>query len=672
MAPYTLALWALPPLPLRTRQRQLHHTSPHHALTPKRPRAPMRPFRQLRSAAPAPEPRSTPPAPLPAIRPLPREVVQRIAAGEVLRGLSCAVRELVENALDARAMSVRVDVDPALRALTCSDDGSGMDAAGIVCAAGCNATSKLRDVGGLDAVATLGFRGQGLWALAGVAGEGLVVMSRVGSEDAGVRVVFDGDGGVQGARRCAMGVGTIVAGVGLPWGCDAAEVREARQWLERATLVWPAVSFSLSVKGKVLWRSGSSSGDGADDAQAVFADFVGRPAADFRRAVVADESGLCGSVDVVVGVPARVHFGDGNRVVVAVNGRCVALPEVERCVRASYRAALPSRRYPAVFVRVTASRRGACDWNISPIKSTMRLRGVDLPALVARAIELALGSDFVVGGEDAGPHVSEGVLAAASAEAAAPGDPGAVVAALLARTRDARLAAAAVGPAPNETDGGDGLAGGIGLGMTSIKAVAQTLGTYILAEHNGSDLFLIEQHVAHERVLYEELVNTWSSSFVRLSADRVVTLPAAVASDDERLLSLSALGFELSHNDSSGDCAPTATVLTAPRAVASLSPADLAAAVRAVAADGLGANAGVDRAAASLACRAAVRNGAPLSGRAMDGLVQRLARCRNPHTCPHGRPVFVELGARDLAALFRRRYSPRARVARRRRARGML
>jgi DNA mismatch repair protein MutL len=646
MTPTSALSWvACPPLTPATTRR-----SPVTAQ--KRPRRP--PHSRRPAAACALSPRA--PAARPAIRVLPRAVVQRIAAGEVLRGVSCVVRELVENALDASAGSVAVDIDPGVCGVTSSDDGAGMDEEAVTCAAECNATSKLRGVGGLEEIATLGFRGQGLWAIAGVAGKGLVVMSRVRGADVGARVVFREDGGVKEAGRCAMRVGTVCCAEGLPWGFDAVEVREARRWLERTALVWPAVSMSLSVKGKTVWRSGAYGGAGSDDGMlASFAGFVGRSAADFRRAGVADAKGLGGGVDVVVGVPGRVHFGDVGRIVVAINGRCVSLPDVEKRVRAAFRSLLPPRRHPAVFVRIRATRRAVCDWNISPVKSTMRLRGSDAPALVARAVELALGSDFVpLDDVSDGAQIPAGVLAAAAAEARAAAEPAGAVAALLARSRDARereemTAFDALGDAD---DGGVLADAGLGPGMASIKAIAQTLGTYILAEHNGSGLFLIEQHVAHERVLYEELVDTWATSFIALPADRVVTLPAALACDDERLLALSSLGFSLALDSNA------ARILTAPKPIAALPPPELTAALRALAAAGEG---GVHAAAARLACRAAVRNGAPLGRRAMERLVARLARCRAPHTCPHGRPVFVELGAAELATLFRRRYSPQAR-----------
>lgn len=666
-----LPSWVLPAAPLRTSPQK--HSLPRPR---KRPRPAPRATPRAASVSLPPAPPPPPPrGDAHAIRALPRAVVQHIAAGEVLRGLSCCVRELVENALDARARAVRVDVDPAARTLTCADDGRGMPAAALALAARCNATSKLRDVPGLAEVATLGFRGQGLWVLASVAGQGLAVKSRVCDADVGARVLFDGDGAVREASLCAMGVGTIVTATGLPWPCGSAEVRDARQWLERTALVWPRVAFSLSVKGKTLWRSAATS-EGEDESsagmQTAFATFVGRPQADFRRAAVADAAGLCGGVDVVVGVPARVHFGDGRKVVVAVNGRCVSLPDVERGVRAAFRSALPPRRYPAVFVRVTAARRGVCDWNISPVKSTMRLQGVDVSALVTRAIELALGSDFVQVDEESRAFPSEGAVAAASLQAL--GGHGAAVESLLARSQSSQktLTALERSPEHEETLDADGeqLSVPSTPSMSYLKVVTQTLGTYILAEHDGSGLFLIEQHVAHERVLYEELVDTWASSFVALPVDRIIMLPAAVASDDERLLALSALGFDISLSDLPSGA--IARITSVPRAVASLPTAELAAAVRAVATADDGGRHGVDSAAARLACRAAVRNGAPLSMRSMNGLVQRLTRCRNPHTCPHGRPIFLELGARDLAALFQRRYSPRARLPSRRRARGVL
>jgi DNA mismatch repair protein MutL len=206
-----------------------------------------------------------------------------------------------------------------------------------------------------------------------------------------------------------------------------------------------------------------------------------------------------------------------------------------------------------------------------------------------------------------------------------------------------------------------------------IVAVAQALGTYILAEHDSSGLFLIEQHVAHERILFEGLRDGWATSFVPLPADRAVALPAAIARDDERLLALSALGFDVAVGED-GDYA-TATVRSVPSLLAGAPREELLAAVAALSA-GDGAGGSVDEAAASLACRTAVKNGAVLSRKQMDRIVADLARCRNPHTCPHGRPVFFEIGHRDLAAIFQRRWIPKLAAAggkrARRRVRGVL
>lgn len=507
-------------------------------------------------------------------------------------------------------------------------------------AASCNATSKLRDVSDLARVRGLGFRGQGLWALEGAA-EVLVVRSRV-RDGEGVEAVFE-DGKVR-LGRCAMAPGTSVEARGLRWEFGKKEMKDVRRWLENVGMVWSGVRFCLRCEGKVVWRSFGVRGDVEGIAR-----MVGREAGDFVAGEV-EHGGI--RVVASAGIPGRVSCADGRRVVVAVNGRCVRMPEVERCVKLFFRSALPPRRFPVCFVRVTAREDGICDWNLSPMKETMRMKGVDLPLLVEEALGKALAL-----------HSREGVAVwndeLGGKEATSP-----VVELLLqARSKDVGLDAAL----------SDEIQRPVNVeGMISFVAIAQTLGTYIVAEHNGCGIYLIEQHTADERILFEELRKSWSTSFVPLPPSRILRLPTYIALDDERLLALSCLGFKVAVDDDTSASQRVASLRSVPSVLSSLAMEALLPIICELSACGMDGK-DVEDAAAEVACRLAIKNGEFLSQARMDRIVAGLARCENPHTCPHGRPVFLEIGRQDLASIFKRRYVPQRRpVSRRRRFSGSL
>lgn len=594
--------------------------------------------------------------------------MQHIAAGEVLAGISCVVRELVENSIDAGSGRITVEITPSLRGVAVTDDGCGVsEADGLLRMATCNSTSKLQRVEGLQALRTLGFRGQALWAVAACSEGGLCVSSRVGGQDAGVSVRFETDGTAGLAVPVAMAPGTVVHSTGLRrWDFKPSDIRACKQWLACASLCHPEIALSLTVRGKRVWSSAAGG-----NIVSAFARLVDRPKGSFRLSTIANaEAGM--RVSVVVGLPSMVHFGNSSRIVVAVNGRCVDLPDVSAQVRDFFRSCLPLRRYPACFVHFDMSGDGVCDWNVHPMKKTMRLHtplhGMNVPGLpdisstLRRALELALGAKAagnIKQALDVDLRVATGI-----------GDDensASTLSSLLEEKHRQRGSAFADGteisvrqpeaehlPRP---------------AFFQLHPVAQTQGTYILAE-NETGLFLIEQHVAHERVLFEDLRSRWFESFIALAPGKEVVLPDSVARDDEQVLSLSSLGFDVCEDETGDEGETIASIKRVPRMIAGLARGELLAILISLSA--AGGPGSIDEAAASLACRMAVRNGSALSQTQMESIVGGLSRCQNPHTCPHGRPIFLELGHQDLASYFQRNYIPRRNKAPRRRVSGNL
>jgi DNA mismatch repair protein MutL len=554
---------------------------------------------------------------------LPRDVVQHIAAGEVIDGLCAVVRELVENSLDARASTLTVDIDCDSRSITVQDDGAGISVeGGLLRVAMCHTTSKIRTVQDLANLNSLGFRGQGLWAVAMHAGQ-LVVASRTLGADAGTRISFKDDGTVAENSVChvAMAAGTIVQALALHrLDFTSAALRECRNWLVHTALCHLGTVFVLKSRGKVVWSSARWIGMAQSDA---FASSLGKNVfEDFRSVTMHDDD--VGSVDVVVGLPSRVHFSSGSRILVAVNGRCVDLPDVTSMVRNMFRTLLPRRRYPAVYVHLKVTKHGACNWNLHPMKRTMRIGSRSTPCdaagLVERACIRALRyeNSTVDVGESPAPVNIPSLLASMMTK------PGFV------RNPEAKE---------------DQMRG-----VFDMRPVGQALNTYIIAEYNAS-ILLVEQHVAHERILFERLSEGWRTNFVPLLDE--IALPDRICNDDEKLFMLSSLGFDIDFRE--GESGVRASVRSVPDAlIAIVGIEGIGDALLTLSSAASGKANTVDEAVAMISCRYAVKNGVPLSMKHMQAILNQLMSCQSPHTCPHGRPIFLELGQRDLASVFRR------------------
>ena len=657
------------------------------------------------------------------IRELSAAVAGQIAAGEVVERPAAALKELLENALDGGARRITVELEGAgLERLAVRDDGAGIRAAELELAFRRHATSKLSRAEQLWALDGYGFRGEALAAIAAAAGR-LLASSRMAEDPLGAQISYVG-GRLQGVERCARGPGTSVE----LWELFAQQParraflpgpRSERAALTRvaadAVLARPDVGLRLELEGRVTLRHDPAASDsgGAEPAlrEAWASVFGAEPA---ERAIwwAGEDAEL--RVEGLAGAPRDGRRGrEGLRLF--VNGRPVRDRSLAWALQEAYRGWLPAGRFPLVVARLSAPP-DQVDVNVHPTKAEVQLRE---PArafsLLQRALRAALAgqtssstlrlrrpdrdlewapqADGVIADGPIAPDAGalQGRIENADEPAADPRRalPRATAAAAPCSASDAMpdapgaMPGAASGPAPASAPNG---AGGAAeplpdsaprsrrRGLAPLRMVGQLHRTFVIAE-GEQGLVLVDQHAAHERVVYERLLAARSVAGRPGAADEaarqplldppVVALDAAEAAVwSQAAEQLAALGFEL---DEWGERAlrlravPAGPGLSEAHGGASgeLTAAGAERWLRDVLAE-LGGDPRraneqrFDRVAASVACHGSVRRGVVLDASAMVALLRQLEACADPHSCPHGRPTLIEIAAADLLREFGR------------------
>ncbi len=530
-----------------------------------------------------------------------------MAAGEVIDSPAAVVRELVENALDAGASRVTVAVRSQPWHITVTDNGSGLSLGDLRRAAAAHSTSKLIDLRDLWRIQSLGFRGEALHSLSQLTHLTLCSRPQQGT-DGGYEVTYDRDGRPQTVTPMAMAPGTRVTVADLFYCFPARQqaapsIKQQTQAIQRTlqtlALCHPTVTWQSSLNDRpwmTLWPGAS--------ALHVLPQIMRRvQVTDLRehqQAVELPENNA--RLYLLLGLPDRCHRPRPDGVTIALNGRPVALSELEAVVMAALRRSLPRDRYPVTFLHLHAPP-DQIDWHRSPDKSHIYLRHLDnWGAAVTTAIDDALRLSPVPALSGAGPQRLTQLIALAEPQATY-----------------------TTAPQPSDT-----------LQPLTLKALSQVHNRYILAEHPAG-LCLIEQHIAHERVLYEELCDRWqlvplATPIVlsQLKAEQVAQLERigiAVDPFGPDLWAVRSAPAPLAHRD---DCSDALWELSLGQ--------DLEAALVAT------------------ACRTAIRNGTPLTPAGMAQLLNAWQRTRKPQTCPHGRPICLTLNESSLARYFRRHW----------------
>jgi DNA mismatch repair protein MutL len=584
------------------------------------------------------------------IQVLPPALVNQIAAGEVVERPASVVKELVENAVDAGARSVQIEVEEGGLALVrVADDGSGMDREDAELALERHATSKLRDAAGLAAIATMGFRGEALPAIASVSRMRIDTCGDAGGE--GTRIAVEGGQRVE-SGPVARARGTTIEVRDLFFNtparrkfmrAPAAESGHVSEAVVRLLLAHPGVGFTLRSAGRVAL----SSVPGAPLAERLAA-AIGREAA---RHLVEIE-GVRGEVRVRGLLTSPDHSeATGRGLYLFVNGRYVRDRAATHAVLRAYAETLPRGRWPAgaLFIELPP---GRVDVNVHPQKLEVRFAD-------ARSVHDAL-FHAVAEGLRTAPwlrhRAAEPGTAGLEVPVAAEGMAGEEVAALLARAAEGRRSGGEPGrpfafPGPPGAEAGAAApaAGYFG----SLRFVGQHARTYLVCEAPGGGLVIIDQHASHERVLFHQLRQAWQARRIAvqpLLLPLVVHLPPAAARALEGgLAELSRLGIEAEPFGGDAFAVKGLPALLAGVDAPALL-ADLAQQLDQVERGSAAEEAWHDLL-ATMACHSAVRANQELSGDEVRALLDRLDGIDFKARCPHGRPVVFEI---PLAELERR------------------
>lgn len=602
------------------------------------------------------------------------QLASQIAAGEVVERPSSVVKELVENAIDARAATINIDVREGGRKLVqVADDGEGIRAVDLELAFLRHATSKLQTAAELTAIRTLGFRGEALAAIAAVSQ--VTVVSRAAGETAGTRLVLDG--GVKSSRdTVGAPQGTVIAVENLFFNTPArlkflksitTEKRLIDEFVTRYALAYPAIRFRLVHDNRITFQS-SGNGSLRDVLVAVYGPETARQLLPINDRVTGrqgdtvigaeDENPVTPSpahpvtVSGFVGPPS-LHWSNRSHITLFVNGRWIKDNSLTYAVIQAYHTLLPTGRYPLGILFITLPPLEV-DVNVHPAKTEVRFRPRNAVfGAVQRAVRHTLVADA--------PVRSMGAWAAGG-DQTSPGWTGQLNHSAFARrgessqdqlelhwpapAAETNIAGPETAVLPTTNLGGDKL--------PIMRIVGQVGASYIITE--GPDgLFLIDQHAAHERILYEQFMAARERDTIvsqRLVAGTAVHLPPPQAALLEgNLERLAAIGFQIE------PFGPNAFMVRAVPAI--LAQLDPARAVRAVVEDleqgDIPLQEEIEAKIILRVCKsAAVKAGQTLSLPEMEAMVRQLESCQSPHTCPHGRPTLIHLSAAQLAREFGR------------------
>lgn len=587
------------------------------------------------------------------IQPLPDLLISQIAAGEVVERPASVLKELMENSLDAGASRVDVQLEQGgVRLIRVADDGDGMVPEDLPLALARHATSKIASLDDLERVASYGFRGEALASIASVARVQLV--SRRPDAAHAWRLT----NGSAAPEPAALDRGTVIEAADLYYNTparrkflktEATEFAHCDEVFRRMALARPDVAFSLSHNRQVRRRLP------ATDAQRRLMDLLGEDFPEHARQVAAEAGSL--RLSGLAALPAYSRASRDEQYFF-VNGRFVRDKLLAHAAREAYTDVLHGSRHPA-YVLFLSLDPAAVDVNVHPAKTEVRFRdarGVHQFVFhaLSRAIAVPLAPLAPVPAPQAAPDWTPAAAGSTFAtsrgqpprqERLAVAEPQTATAAYLDFARQAMTPPApAVAPAAE--------AGAVPrLGY----ALGQLHGLYILAQ-NEAGLVLVDQHAAHERILYERLKSALDSGPAATQTLLVPVLLNAsekeMAAADEAADTLAALGFQV---------APAGPRQLALRTVpALLAGGDLAALLRALLADlaehpaSRVVESRRNEILATLACHGAVRGRRPMSLAEMNGLLREMEATERADQCNHGRPTWTQLTVADLDRLFLR------------------
>jgi len=607
------------------------------------------------------------------IRPLPARVINKIAAGEVVERPASVVKELVENAVDASADRIDIIIEKSgTKLIKIVDNGCGIDEEQIEIAFSRHATSKISSFNDLNSLYSYGFRGEALPSIASVSR--LRMVSRTHQANMGTEIIYEG-GILHSKEPVAAPPGTIVEVENLFYNTPArrkflkAETTEARHISRTATALAIGrydIGFSFTMNGRKLFSfpSGSSLKERVAGLLGPNKEFV----------TVAGEIGLV-KVEGCVGLPDMLQnnrFGQ----FIFINGRYIHSPTLSHALAAGYGELIPRGMYPVGALLLTVDP-AEVDVNVHPAKTEVRLsREREIHDALYQLIKEALRQDGIIPSLKSAesPVSAQNGRRSSRPEPLSSKDSSNFIpgvrqqepfsANLLAELYQApnidvtkpppeimkvnketgEVLQTEQKPAPSLASSGP---------SAGFRLLGQFSDLYLLLQ-SGDDLYIVDQHTAHERVLYEETLQVIENQSVNgqtlLFPVQVELSPEQLSMFEEALELLNKSGFGVSHFGGRmvkieampsvlGQKPPEKVFLKIMDDIASLKKEgyDLKKAM-----------------AQSIACRSAVMAGDRLTDQEATHLVSRLLQCENKYSCPHGRPTFIRLSKADLDKQFGR------------------
>ncbi len=569
------------------------------------------------------------------------EVVDRIAAGEAIERPASAVKELIENAIDAAATAVHIETAAGGRKLLrVSDNGTGIRRCEIELAFKRHATSKLRCADELSAIRTLGFRGEALASIAAVSQATIVTRHR--DEKMGLRMQWDG--GVMGRQQpVGAPAGSVITIENLFFNTparlkflktDNTEKRQIYWVVARYALAYPQIAFALLNDGRERFRS-SGSGQLADVVARVF----GLKEFKHMLPVQAAEPPRMGRVAVDVRGYAslpRLHRASRDRIIFFVNGRAVQDSTLTHAVVQAYDGLLGAGAFPLAALMLSVPP-DFVDVNVHPTKAEVRFRDQQT---VFRAVQRAVRTILHEAAESAadveswaapsgGGTIREAPRPAASWRHALAEDP------FDSYPHD-RIPERAEAPMQPRT-------------LPPLRVLGQAGAAYIIAE-GPAGLYLVDQNAAHERLLYQQLQRDLGNGGLPIQAvaesQSFVLAPedAALLTDTAQIFAQ--LGFELEVFGPN-----TFLARSLPAMLCGQAPGDVIAHILNRLRDN---DPTVQCAAVAMAAATAIKRGQILQTDEMRALVAELERCPEPHSAPSGNKTLVHITSEQLSAEFRR------------------
>lgn len=581
------------------------------------------------------------------------KVVAQIAAGEVIERPASVIKELVENSLDAGATTIHISViQGGRRKIQVSDNGCGIPAEEVERAFARHATSKLVDVDDLMRIRTLGFRGEALASIASVSR--VTIKTRHKDETVGTHLDFEG-GQMLHHQSIGTPAGTILTVENLFFNTPArlkflkaenTEKRHIALVVSRYAMAYPQVRFVLEQDGRENFRTG-----GTGQLSDVLVAALGVEA--FRDMIEIDQQMVAQSDIRVTGYTSHptLNRADRSHITLFVNGRWVQDSSLSYAVVQAYHTFLMKGRFPVAVTMIELPPEEV-DVNVHPAKSEVRFQNAnEVFATVQRTIRRSL-IDFIQT-----PDFSDrpGLTTAANAYGGGHStqmglglemdSPGWYPHQHSAYAHIADSTAIPFGPhAPTKPRT-----------LPMLRVVGQVGASYIVAE-GPAGFYLIDQHAAHERILYEQFMENQSlqepMAQLTLSAQTIELPPAEAHLIHEHLPALESVGFHLELFGTN-----TFVIRSVPALLADVDPVDAVYGILEELEQGHSpGQTTIEEKLIQRVCKqAAVKAGTILSLEEMQGIIRQLERTQSPHTCPHGRPTMLHMSSEQLAREFGRK-----------------